>query len=50
MFNSFTVKNDVSEDTLKGYQTTSITITAYAIQKDTNLDTAAEAWRAGQFK
>lgn len=50
VFNSFTVKNDVSEDTLKGYQTASITITAYAIQKDTNLDTAAEAWRAGQFK
>lgn len=50
VFNSFTVKNDVSEDTLKDYQTASITITAYAIQKDTNLDTAAEAWRAGQFK
>lgn len=50
VFDSFTVKNDVSEDSLKSYQTASITITAYAIQKDTNLDTAAEAWRAGQFK
>lgn len=49
VFNRFTVKNDVSEDTLKGYQTASITITAYAIQKDANLATAADAWRAGSF-
>lgn len=49
VFDSFTVKNDVSEDTLKGYQTASITITAYAIQRDANLSTAADAWRAGNF-
>ena len=49
VFDSFTVKNDVSEDALKNYQTASITITAYAIQRDANLATAADAWRAGQF-
>lgn len=49
VFDSFTVKNDVSEDTLKGYQIASITITAYAIQRDANLSTAADAWRAGNF-
>lgn len=48
VFNSFTVKNDVSEDTLKGYQTASITITAYAIQKD-GFNDAKAAWTAAKF-
>lgn len=43
VFESFTVKNDVSEDTLKDYENASITITAYAVQQDGFTD-AADAW------
>lgn len=50
VFESFTIKGDAAESDLENISdTTKITITAYAIQKDANLNTAAAAWAAGGF-
>lgn len=49
VFESFTVKDGATETELKNYKDASITITAYAIQKDANLNTPAAAWAAGGF-
>lgn len=48
VFNSFTVKNDISETDLETYKDASITITAYAVQQD-GFDTAKAAWTAAKF-
>ena len=48
VFNSFTVKNDISETDLETYKDASITITAYAVQQD-GFDTAQAAWTAAKF-
>lgn len=50
VFDTFTIAQNA--ETIDGWDTATsanITITAYAIQKDANLDTAAKAWTAGQF-
>lgn len=48
VFKSFTVKDGATETELEKYQTASITITAYAIQKDGFADAKA-AWDAAKF-
>lgn len=48
VFNSFTVKNDISETDLEDYATASITITAYAVQKD-GFTGAKDAWDKANF-
>lgn len=48
VFNSFTVKNDISETDLEDYATASITITAYAVQQD-GFANAKAAWDAAKF-
>lgn len=48
VFKSFTVKDGATETELEKYQTASITITAYAIQKD-GFDTTKAAWGAANF-
>lgn len=50
VFDNFTIAQDA--ETIDGWATATsanITITAYAIQKDANLDTAAKAWAAAKF-
>lgn len=48
VFNSFTVKNDISETDLENYATASITITAYAVQQD-GFTGAKDAWDKANF-
>ena len=48
VFKSFTVKDGATETELEKYQTASITITAYAVQKDGFADAKA-AWDAAKF-
>lgn len=48
VFESFTVKNDVSETTLETYKEASITITAYAVQQD-GFTGAKDAWDKANF-
>ena len=45
VFEKFTIKDDVNNDTLAKYADETITVTAYAVQAD-GLDTVAEAWAA----
>ena len=50
VFDNFTIAQNA--ETIDGWANAinaNITITAYAIQKDANLATAADAWRAGGF-
>ena len=49
VFRNFTIADTVDADTLALYDTKTITITAYAIQRDDNFTTAKDAWTAGQF-
>lgn len=49
VFSNFKIADNIGAGTLKDYENKTITITAYAIQKDANLDTAAKAWAAGNF-
>ena len=56
VFENFTIKGTETNDTLDDYANKSITITAYAIQKDgfndtakTDAENAAAAWTAGNF-
>ncbi len=48
VFNKFTVKGDVSNETLATYADKTIIVTAYAVQAD-GFDTAAAAWTAANF-
>lgn len=48
VFNSFTVKDDISEMGLETYKDASITITAYAVQQD-GFANAKAAWDAAKF-
>ena len=49
VFENFTIADTVDADTLARYDTKTITITAYAIQRDDNFADAKAAWTAGNF-
>ena len=48
VFENFTIKDSVTETQLKDYENKTITITAYAIQKD-GFNDAKDAWDAAKF-
>lgn len=50
VFNNFTISGDVNNTTLAGYNNKTITVTAYAVQKDGfESKTPAEIWSAAGF-
>ncbi len=48
VFESFTVKGDITGEALSGYADSTIAVTAYAVQHD-GFDTAEDAWAAANF-